>query len=341
MNGNRGWSLRLGRLGPIDVRLHASFVFFAIFALYVGWLNEGVGASSRLAEWSIAVLIVSVLLHESARLLTAFHFGGYVRQVVLGPLGGLARVHVPGRSRCELAATLAGTFAAAAMCAACVPALHVADAAHLARLLNPFAPVAIDGAVMLVFRINWLLMLVNLLPAFPLAGARALRLGLDVDPSGHGSSRALLVTIRLSKAISVVLLVAAWLLRDLQPPTVPPVWVVLSLLATYVYFSTRQEERHAADPRRNTPADAGLPLAGFELDRRLDPPEAELVGSWYRQRRVVEHEQQRLTEIEEDRLVDKILDQVHRSGLDSLSEQDQRLLDRVSRRYRNRRDVDR
>ena len=163
MNGNHGWSFRLGHFGPVDVRLHASFFFVAIFILFVGRLEASDGGQPVwLAEWSVAVLLVSVVLHEAARLLTAFHFGGYAREVVLGPLGGLAPVHVPGRPRCEFAASLAGMGAAAALCLVCLPALLTPDAPGLAQLLNPLAPAIVDNSAALVFRVNWLLLLVNL-----------------------------------------------------------------------------------------------------------------------------------------------------------------------------------
>ena len=99
---------------------------------------------------------------------------------MLWPFGGLAQPHVPHQYQHELIAAVAGPIFNLSIFLLVVPVLLVLHQDPWA-LLNPIEPQGLfDGGTLIVtlkltLWLNWLLVLVNLLPAFPLDGGRVLR----------------------------------------------------------------------------------------------------------------------------------------------------------------------
>jgi len=104
------WSVSLGRFAGVQVRLHAFFLLFALGILYlasggVTSTDPGLVGDCALA---LAVLLVSVLLHELAHGIAAQRVGGSVEELVLGPFGGLAPMSVPAQPQLQLIVAVAG-----------------------------------------------------------------------------------------------------------------------------------------------------------------------------------------------------------------------------------------
>ena len=345
------WSLNLGRWGGIRIRLHAFFLLFAVGAFY-SFKPDGMGTCAL----TLAILFASVLLHELGHCLAAFRVGGHADQIVIGPLGGLAQTSVPRLPRAELQSALAGPAVNLLLALLTAPLLIILDV-NVWALLNPVAPAESlvapgDGlrngqnalyllALKLTFWMNWALLLVNLLPAFPFDGGRALRALLWPV---LGNRTAVLVVARVAKVTALGICILAWLTyqgSDSEP--IPP-WVPLLILAIFLYFSANQET--ARLDQREKEADlfqydfsqgyAGLP--SVEEDDEEDEAHDRELGWWERwvenRRRLRE---QRRSEIEraEEALVDSILARLHETGLESLSAEDRALLNRVSARYRS------
>ncbi|MFV2070026.1 MAG: hypothetical protein ACC645_23920, partial [Pirellulales bacterium] len=96
MHDLSNWSLNLGRWGGVHIRLHALFLLFAVGTLYLCTTGSG---SDRETFWlcgmALGVLLASVVLHEVGHCYATWRVGGYVDQVVLGPLGGLTVGSLP------------------------------------------------------------------------------------------------------------------------------------------------------------------------------------------------------------------------------------------------------
>ena len=339
------WSMSLGRWGGVHVQVHMFFLLFVVFTLYLGVVSDEPGMVG-IGALSLLILFVSVLLHELAHCHTAFQSGVSVEQIVIGPLGGLAPLRLRHRPRRELVVILAGPLANLVICLSCVPLLMFATEGKVFGLLHPLHPTDLLGGgslarvLKLTFWINWMLLLANLLPVYPLDGGRALRAGLSLLWPNLGRRNAVMGVAALAKLVFVGLLIAAWLVRDAEPKQPVPVWFALVLLAIFVFFGAKQESD------RQIVEDEDEALFGYDfsqgytsLEESVEQPHRPHPGPvarWMEHRRELQRRQRQETEAEEDRRVDEILSRLHETGMSGLSAQDRALLQRVSARYRSR-----
>lgn len=346
VHDQESWSVSLGQWGPVRVRLHISFLLFAAVTLYLSCQPAGDLDTYRfdwMAPLSLGLLLLSVLLHELAHCYAADRLGGAMVSSVLVPWGGMSGYHLPRDARTELLVHLAGPAANGLLCLMCVPLLIAAEDASVLALLHPLRPDQIDQgsaslvAVKLTFWINWLLLLVNLVPAFPFDGGKVFRAALAPLV---GRRFAAVVVGRLAQVAAVLLLLAAWMTRDMPNGGMVPVWFALLLLAIVLFFSATQE------PERREREAGEDELFGYDFsqgytsleqsDDVVEDEPANPLAQWLRRRSEERQRRQREREAEEERRVDEILARLHQFGMQSLSAADRALLKRVSQRYRNR-----
>jgi Zn-dependent protease len=86
----------------------------------------------------LALLFVSVLLHELGHVIGARRVDGDAMEVLLWPLGGLAYVDVPQTARANFIATAAGPAVNLVICLVAGLLLTLATTPHLRPPLNPF-----------------------------------------------------------------------------------------------------------------------------------------------------------------------------------------------------------
>lgn len=341
MSDSPHWSLYLARLRRVHLRFHALFLAVAIFALFLSTSHPGEEAFGY-GVLAVAVLFASVLAHEVGHCCAAVRVGGNAEQVVIGPLGGLAFPEVPREPQAELITAVAGPIMNLAIVLLSLPILWIAGIGVF-DLLSPLQPSGlIQGpwwavALKLTFWINWLMLVVNLLPAFPLDGARVLRALLwpALDYRGAG-----LVAVRSSKLTAIGVCILAYLVRDAESAYGLPTWVPLALFAVFVFSNA------SAEASRLEEADWEEELLGYDfsqgytsLERTMDLPRKPArspVRRWLENRRKMRRRKQRWQEQEEERRVDAILIRLHETGLKGLTTKERALLQRVSARYRNR-----
>src|SRR5437868_11727713 len=163
-----GWSLPIFRIAGIQLRIHVTFL------LLIGWLAFGyysAGGSAVAAARVLFVLLLfaCVVLHEFGHALAAKAFGINTPDITLLPIGGVARLErMPEKPMQELVIALAGPMVNV------VIALGLFVAGGSQALLNP-STIEGGGLVAQLLTINILLLLFNLLPAFPMDGGRVLR----------------------------------------------------------------------------------------------------------------------------------------------------------------------
>ena len=166
------WSWKLGEFRGIAVYMHATFLILIAFVVVSHWSAghsllktlEGVGF--------ILALFACVVLHEFGHALMAARYGIKTRDITLLPIGGLARLErMPEEPLQELWVALAG------------PAVNVVIAAALfvwLKFTASFAPLeqlTVTSGPFLdrLMVVNVVLVIFNMLPAFPMDGGRVLR----------------------------------------------------------------------------------------------------------------------------------------------------------------------
>lgn len=166
------WSWKLGRVSGILIQVHWTFLILIAWVILV---HASQGADVlEVAGGVFLVLAVfgCVVLHELGHALTAKRFGINTRDITLLPIGGVARLErMPEEPWREFFVAAAG------------PAVNVVIAGVLyagltfTGALDRAGDVAVVGGnpVVQLMWLNVILVLFNLLPAFPMDGGRILR----------------------------------------------------------------------------------------------------------------------------------------------------------------------
>lgn len=174
------WATTLGRFAGIDVKVHVTFLLLLAWVALMHWRAEA-GVAGTLAGIAFTLaLFACVLLHEFGHALTARRYGVETRDIILLPIGGVARLErIPDNPRQELWITVAG------------PAVNVAIAIVLGFWLEltggwqPVEQLTVAGGSFAerLLVVNVFIALFNLVPAFPMDGGRILRalLGMRMD----------------------------------------------------------------------------------------------------------------------------------------------------------------
>lgn len=219
------WSWKVGRIGGVDLRVHATFVLLLAWlglARYQATGSAGVATSGVLFTLAI---FASVVLHELGHARMARRFGVATRDITLLPIGGVARLEsMPEKPSQELAIALAGP----AVTAAIALALYGAARTLGLPLAVPEQSMGLGGAfVVQLLWANVLLLGFNLLPAFPMDGGRVLRAALATRTSYE---RATELATRVGRTFAL-LFGAFGLLSD----------PILVLIALFVWLSAAGE----------------------------------------------------------------------------------------------------
>jgi Zn-dependent protease len=337
------WSLSLGRWWGVPVYLHSFFLFAVLLALAFNVPEPDLLSVSVLM---IAVLLVSVTLHEVGHALAAIRFGGKIDAIVIGPVGGLISPRVPDEPEIRVFVALAGPMVHLAIAVVAASALAIAGDRQLLELLNPLATppdLVVAGAgswgivtAKLTLWLNWTLMLLNLLPAYPFDGGPVMRAMLW-PALGRRSAR--IVTARVAMVLAVLICVAGVFTLGSDLPTHVPAWIPLVTLGLFLFFSARQD-LSAAEPQENADAIAGYQLNsdGLDLLDAMWSSEDDEVVLVEHQQRPTERNSSAPEQSEDDR-VDAILARLHDTSMDELSPEEVEVLQRASQRYRRRRGV--
>lgn len=231
-------SIRLGRIAGVPVGFNWSLL--VIFAL-LSWAlaSEGFPAEhpgeSAATYWLAAVVTIglffaSLLAHEVGHAVVGRHLGLPVEGITLWLFGGVARLGGDAPSaRAELRVAAVGpaiSAAAAAVFALTAVALETFGASGL-----------VVGVPMWLARINLILAVFNLMPAYPLDGGRVLR---AILWNRHGDrGRATSSAARAGRAFGYALITLG-LLDIAAGSSLAGVWFVF--LGWFVVVSARSEE---------------------------------------------------------------------------------------------------
>jgi Zn-dependent protease/predicted transcriptional regulator len=242
------WSFRIGRFFGIDVFVHATF--FLLLAWFVGTAYLQTRSAAVALDQLIFILLVFtiVVMHEYGHALTARAFGVQTRDITLLPIGGVARLErIPENPIQEFLIAIAGPAVNVVLAILCgiwvvtemklagpppVPPVAPAEVAQAGE-----APVEVTFMAMSwpmswrLLIINVVLVVFNLIPAFPMDGGRILRslLAMNMD-----YARATRIAATIGQFIAVVFGVIGLF---------NPNFIMLLLIALFVWIGASQEAR--------------------------------------------------------------------------------------------------
>jgi len=166
-------SYRIFKIFGISVELHITFLIFILILLL--WF--------KISDIVFYLIIFSIVLaHELCHSISAKLSGIPVPRIILIPFGGLASIELPENPLLELKISIAGpifNFILATICAILLIQFNIDFVSYsdLIEQLNEGTLSVFSGSYILnmLFFVNLILGLFNILPAFPMDGGRVLR----------------------------------------------------------------------------------------------------------------------------------------------------------------------
>ena len=147
-------------------------------------------------------MALSILLHEFGHALTSAFYGGRSGSILLWQFGGLAISTPP--------ASLAGSIATVAAGPAVTLVLAILFSAA-ATFLQPSCDPEMLAVIRTLARFNWVTLVFNLIPAFPMDGGQLFR---DTLALHMGYSQATAIALNLSRVIAIVAMVGGVILSN-------------------------------------------------------------------------------------------------------------------------------
>ena len=216
------WSFKVARIGGIEVRIHVTF--FLVLAGLASFYGAQGGIFAGLTVLTLFLLIfLCVLLHEFGHAFAAKAYGIRTVDITLLPIGGIARMErMPEKPVQELVVAIAGPLVNVVIASALGIALAVKGNLDFHELWHP------TNALSLLLYVNAMMVLFNLIPAFPLDGGRVLRALLAMKFS---YARATQIASTVGQALA--LLMGAWAFSKGM--------FLLSVIAIFIYMAAESE----------------------------------------------------------------------------------------------------
>ncbi|WP_224996072.1 site-2 protease family protein [Cesiribacter sp. SM1] len=201
----RQLSLYIGRFAGIKVYIHWTFWIILVWVFYMYYnINQDAGEGLKGVLFILA-LFACVVLHEYGHALTARKYHINTRRITLYPIGGIASLEaMPEKPGQELMVAAAGPLVNVVIAAILwaylqfsgqmpdFASLQNADPADLQQIDLPFAfNLLVANIILVVF---------NLIPAFPLDGGRMLRASLAF---GMDRTRATRIAATIGQLLAV------------------------------------------------------------------------------------------------------------------------------------------
>jgi Zn-dependent protease/CBS domain-containing protein len=206
----RSWSISIGRLFGVDVRIHLTFLILPVFIYWTDYAAHQQNPNGARDLALVAIVLACVAAHECGHLFAARRFGLIPKAIILLPLTGVAlydesrpeRQPTAQMWKREVRVALAGPLVSLAM--ASLAALAITGANKGVDLWSwPFF--SASNLPRSIVWANLYIALLNLLPAYPLDGGRLVRVFFARTMDAPSATRR---AVAISSAISMVLIFA-------------------------------------------------------------------------------------------------------------------------------------
>lgn len=166
------WSIKIGKFVGIDVYMHITFLLLVGWVALVHWQRGQTVGAVLVGVSFILAIFMCVVLHEFGHALMARRYGISTRDIILLPIGGLARLEkMPTQPIQELWVALAGPAVNAVIAVALFVWLKATASWEPVQSLT----VTTGPFLERLMALNLFMIAFNMIPAFPMDGGRVLR----------------------------------------------------------------------------------------------------------------------------------------------------------------------
>jgi Zn-dependent protease len=319
------WSIPCGTWYETRVRVS---IFFLLLAGIICYRLE----DPKLGLLFSAILLVSVLLHEFGHVVMARMTHGSGNEIFIWPWGGFATVQPGGTLQSRILTPAAGPLVNAVVCA--IAAWPVMHDGWRPELLNPLVFPSTVGASMLLqilvltFWINWILFLINLIPVYPLDGGRIVHALLA---SRFGTEASTDLYLRIGFIVGILGMLAGLLFNNIWLVTIGSLVLILNL--------NEVVQLRTADGYDESFMGYDFSQGYTSLERAEaagKPRRAGFFQRWKEKRLAERRRRHQEKDAEVQQQLDVLLQKVHASGIESLTEDERRQLKRASAHLREK-----
>lgn len=346
------WSFPLGRLFGITIRVHLLFPLVALgMILRIAMRENAVPGQWIDVAIVLALLFFSVLLHEFGHCFTARFMQGDANEILLWPLGGLANCEVPHTPRANFVVAAGGPVVNLVLFLVTGLVLFLLEPS-LQPQWNPlyclargesqqvvlrlwaagspdvrFGPYSYQVLLSHFFWVNWVLFLLNMVPAFPLDAGRMLQ---SVLWNFVGYRQAMMWAVIVGFVFAFIFGVVSVAMNE----------SLLVGLAVFIAFSCWYQWLILETGGEESVFGYDFSQGYTSLERDQPPAPAAPKQSWWsrwRQKRAAKKLQREIErrEAEESRM-DQLLEKISTQGITALTDEERRFMKQFSDRYKNR-----
>ncbi len=175
-------SFQIAKIFGIPVQIHWSFALLFLFVIYVGKSRDASWTNIAIFGLIIIALFFCVLLHEFGHALSARYYGIKTHDITILPIGGVARLDgLPEKPLHEFVVALAGPAVNLVIYALIALFLYISNSFSysLSDLFSEESDKLITSPALnfleTMMKANCMLVVFNMIPAFPMDGGRVLR----------------------------------------------------------------------------------------------------------------------------------------------------------------------
>lgn len=225
-------SLHVITIKGIKLYVHWSFPLLILYVLVSEWWRGAGFYSGVLLGALVLAVFVTVVLHELGHALTARRYGCKTRDIVLLPIGGMARMErLPEKPGEEIKVALAGPLVNVLIAA--IVYLIFYNQRPLPSIMK-LSDISMADWPAHFFYANVALVLFNLLPAFPMDGGRVLR-GVLSYFMAHG--KATRIAARVGQFIALIMIAAGLYANPFL--VVIGIFIIIAAQVEAAYYTTR------------------------------------------------------------------------------------------------------
>ena len=229
-------AIQVGRYWGIPVKIHWTFAFLLVLLLFSAYTNGFNTHQTFGFVLFFLCVFLCVVLHEFGHALMAKKFKVVTRDIILSPIGGVARLEsLPKNPFQELSIAIAGPAVNLIITGVLIPVLYFGFDTGWPRIDDFKYDDPIEFFKYLAF-VNLGLFVFNLVPAFPMDGGRILRsiLAMNMD-----KIKATKIASSIGKVIAILFIIVGIFFQHL---TLSLIGIFIFLMAGMEYKSLRIHE---------------------------------------------------------------------------------------------------